>query len=182
MAAIAGRNADKLAEVPRPRRRARELPLLVADASDRSRAGVCVARQSRHHDAGPVPALRRAARGGLRPTGTDYVDLCGEPGWMAQMIGLLEAGAAVARIVFSCGFDSIPFDLGVVFRGTRRSAASACRSAGSAGGCACSRAEFSGGTAASLLATVEAMSAHCPSRARWPTRCADVGFPRPGAA
>ena len=36
---------------------------------------------------------------------------------MAQMIARHEAAARAsgARIVFSCGFDSIPFDLGVVF-------------------------------------------------------------------
>ena len=49
--------------------------------------------------------------------GTDYVDLCGEPNWMKQMIDSHTdaAQASGARIVFSCGFDSIPFDLGVLF-------------------------------------------------------------------
>ena len=49
--------------------------------------------------------------------GTDYVDLCGEPAWMRQMIDAHDADAKAsgARIVFSCGFDSIPFDLGVAF-------------------------------------------------------------------
>jgi short subunit dehydrogenase-like uncharacterized protein len=48
-------------------------------------------------------------------TGTAYVDLCGEPAWMHAMIGKYHATAKAsgARIVFSCGFDSIPFDLGV---------------------------------------------------------------------
>jgi short subunit dehydrogenase-like uncharacterized protein len=47
--------------------------------------------------------------------GTDYVDLCGEPAWMRYMIDAHQAAAQTsgARIVFSCGFDSIPFDLGV---------------------------------------------------------------------
>jgi short subunit dehydrogenase-like uncharacterized protein len=50
-------------------------------------------------------------------TGTDYFDLCGEPLWMRQMIDAHEATAksSGARIVFSCGFDSIPFELGVLF-------------------------------------------------------------------
>jgi short subunit dehydrogenase-like uncharacterized protein len=50
-------------------------------------------------------------------TGTDYVDLCGEPAWMREMIDAHDATAKAsgARIVFSCGFDSIPFDLGVWF-------------------------------------------------------------------
>jgi short subunit dehydrogenase-like uncharacterized protein len=49
--------------------------------------------------------------------GTDYVDLCGEPAWMHKMIGEHSEAAAAsgARIVFSCGFDSIPFDLGVFY-------------------------------------------------------------------
>ena len=53
----------------------------------------------------------------LKKLRTDYVDLRGEPGWKAQMIPRLQGPAAVsgARIVFSCGFDSIPFDLGVVY-------------------------------------------------------------------
>src|SRR6185369_7084469 len=47
--------------------------------------------------------------------GTSYVDLCGEPAWMREMIDRHEAQARAsgARIVFSCGFDSIPFDCGV---------------------------------------------------------------------
>jgi len=50
-------------------------------------------------------------------TGTDYVDLCGEPVWMRQMIDAHEATAQStgARILFSCGYDSIPFELGVFF-------------------------------------------------------------------
>jgi short subunit dehydrogenase-like uncharacterized protein len=45
------------------------------------------------------------------------VDLTGESNWIADMLGKTEgpAKASGARIVFSCGFDSIPFDLGVYF-------------------------------------------------------------------
>ena len=47
--------------------------------------------------------------------GTDYVDLCGEPIWMKEMIERHQAVArrSGARIVFACGFDSVPSDLGV---------------------------------------------------------------------
>jgi short subunit dehydrogenase-like uncharacterized protein len=50
-------------------------------------------------------------------TGTDYLDVNGEPAWMARMIEAYEqrACASGARILFSCGFDSVPFDLGVYF-------------------------------------------------------------------
>ena len=52
------------------------------------------------------------------PHGTDYFDLCGEPVWMRQMIDKHEAAAKAsgARIVFSCGFDSVPFELGAFYR------------------------------------------------------------------
>ena len=47
--------------------------------------------------------------------GVDYFDLCGEPIWMRQKIEQHEAAAkkSGARIVFSCGYDSLPFELGV---------------------------------------------------------------------
>lgn len=46
--------------------------------------------------------------------GTDYCDLCGEVQWMREMIHVHHANAIEngARIVMSCGFDSIPSDIG----------------------------------------------------------------------
>jgi short subunit dehydrogenase-like uncharacterized protein len=49
--------------------------------------------------------------------GTDYVDLCGEPEfvdrmWLRHHARATETGA---RLVHSCGFDSIPHDLGVEY-------------------------------------------------------------------
>lgn len=90
--------------------------------------------------------------------GTDYLDLCGEPAWMRYMIDAHDAAAKAsgARIVFSCGFDSIPFDLGVMFlQDAVRAEAGApaprvkCRVRKMQG-------TFSGGTAASLKATMAA--------------------------
>ena len=72
-------------------------------------------------------------------SGVDYVDLCGEPAWMRQMIDAHEAQARAsgARIVFSCGFDSIPFDLGVAHvAGARCSSVSARRPIACVAGCA----------------------------------------------
>lgn len=116
--AIAGRDPDKLTEVRRAIGAAGALPIIAADASDAGALADLV-RQTRLiiTTVGPYqrygePLVRACAQ-----EGTDYCDLCGEPAWMAQMIPLLEAPAkdSGARIVFSCGFDSIPFDLGVVF-------------------------------------------------------------------
>ncbi len=49
--------------------------------------------------------------------GTDYVDLTGEPEFVDRMwLGYHErAQASGARLVHSCGFDSIPYDLGAQF-------------------------------------------------------------------
>jgi short subunit dehydrogenase-like uncharacterized protein len=50
-------------------------------------------------------------------SGTDYCDLTGEVQWIRRMLDRYEdrAKATGARIVHCCGFDSIPFDLGVHF-------------------------------------------------------------------
>lgn len=92
-------------------------------------------------------------------TGTDYVDLCGEPNWMAEMIAKYgdAAKASGARIVFSCGFDSIPFDGGVFFlqqEMQKRFGAPATRVRGRVRSM---KGGFSGGTMASMLATLEAV-------------------------
>jgi len=49
--------------------------------------------------------------------GVDYCDLSGEVQWMRKMIDLHHENAKKtgARIVHSCGFDSIPSDMGVFF-------------------------------------------------------------------
>ncbi len=49
--------------------------------------------------------------------GTDYVDLTGEPEFVDRMwLGYhAEAQRTGARLVHSCGFDSIPYDLGVLY-------------------------------------------------------------------
>ncbi len=49
--------------------------------------------------------------------GTDYVDLTGEPEFVDRMwLGYhAQAERTGARLVHSCGFDSIPYDLGVLY-------------------------------------------------------------------
>jgi len=49
--------------------------------------------------------------------GTDYCDLTGEVQWVRRMLDAHEERArdSGARIVPSCGVDSIPSDLGVLF-------------------------------------------------------------------
>jgi short subunit dehydrogenase-like uncharacterized protein len=91
--------------------------------------------------------------------GTHYVDLCGEPGWMYDMIGKYQdtASNSGARLVFSCGFDSVPFDLGVQY--VQKAAIDKWgKPAGRVRGrVRAMNGEFSGGTAASFKATVKSL-------------------------
>ena len=92
--------------------------------------------------------------------GVDYFDLCGEPLWMRQMIDKHEAAAKAsgARIVFSCGFDSVPFELGAFFvqeEAKRVFGAPASRVRGRVRDM---RGTLSGGTAASAKATFDAVA------------------------
>ena len=156
--AMAGRNLDKLAEVRRSIGAGENLPLIAAEATDAGALGSLV-RESRAiiTTVGPYQLHGRSLATACAEEGTDYVDLCGEPAWMAQMIPLLEAPARAsgARILFSCGFDSIPFDLGVVFlqqEAQRRFGQPLTRVHGRVRKM---KGKPSGGTIASALATIE---------------------------
>ncbi len=157
--AMAGRSLEKLQSVRDKLGISADLPLLVADASDPAAMEKLVA-QTRVviTTVGPYQLHGNALVAACAQAGTDYVDLCGEPGWMAEKIPELQpiAAASGARIVFSCGFDSIPFDLGVVFlqnEATQRLGEPLVRVHGRV---KTMKGTFSGGTAASLLATMEA--------------------------
>ena len=158
--AMAGRSPDKLADVRREIGAPASVPLCAADASDPA-AMAALVRQARVviTTVGPYQRHGQALVEACAQAGTDYVDLCGEPGWMAQMIPQLEAPARAsgARIVFSCGFDSIPFDLGVVFlqdEAQRRFGAPLPQVRGRVRSM---KGGLSGGTMASALATIEAI-------------------------
>jgi short subunit dehydrogenase-like uncharacterized protein len=114
--AMAGRSIAKLEEVRASIDGAGEIALIVADADDpASLAALCGRASVIVTTVGPYQLYGSALVAACARTGTAYVDLCGEPAWMREMIDRhhAEAQASGARIVFSCGFDSIPFDLGV---------------------------------------------------------------------
>jgi short subunit dehydrogenase-like uncharacterized protein len=156
--AIAGRSRAKLEAVRKEIGAPDALPLVIADASDpASLAAMAKATKVVITTVGPYQLYGEPLIAACCEAGTDYVDLCGEPAWMAAMIAKYDARAKAsgARIVFSCGFDSIPFDLGVVFiqaQAKQRLGAPLSRMRGRVrrmkGG-------FSGGTVASLMATLE---------------------------
>jgi len=158
--AMAGRNLDKLAATRREIGAPDSLPLLRADAADaKSLAALVAQAKVVISTVGPYQLHGEALLRACVDAGTDYVDLCGEPLWMARMIAGHEAAAKAsgARIVFSCGFDSIPFDLGVLFlqaEARRRFGRPLQRVRGRV---RVMKGGFSGGTMASALATVQAI-------------------------
>ena len=116
--AIAGRSQQKLEAVRDDLGLGADLPLMVVDSDD---PASIKAMAERAHvvltTVGPYQLYGAEVVAACAAAGTDYVDLCGEPPWMKDMIAAHSetAAASGARIVFSCGFDSIPFDLGVFF-------------------------------------------------------------------
>lgn len=161
--AMAGRDAAKLSEVRDLIGAPRDTPLVVADASDPSSvAAMCQRARVIVTTVGPYQLYGSELVKACAETGTDYVDLCGEPAWMREMIDAHDATAkrTGARIVFSCGFDSIPFDLGVWFlqqEAIRRQGKPAPRVKGRVRKM---QGSASGGTIASLTATVKAAAAN----------------------
>lgn len=157
--AMAGRSLSKLEEVRGEMGISADVPLVTANADDpASLRAMCERTKVVISTVGPYQLYGSDLVAACAATGTAYVDLCGEPAWMRQMIDAHDAEAkrTGARIVFSCGFDSIPFDLGVltlqeaaVARFGRPAPRVKCRVRTMKG-------TFSGGTAASLKATLAA--------------------------
>lgn len=157
--AMGGRNAGKLAQVRDAIGAPADTPLVVTDSQDPASLQTLMARTRLVlTTVGPYQLVGSELVAACARAGVDYVDLCGEPAWMRQMIDAHEeeARASGARIVFSCGFDSIPFDLGVAMlqdEMQRRYASPATRVRARVRKM---KGTFSGGTAASLRATMAA--------------------------
>lgn len=112
--ALAGRSEAKLAEVGQ--RIGVDWPILVADAADDAAlARIAAATRVVITTVGPYAKYGRALVHGCAAAGTDYVDLTGEVLFARQSIDDNHelARSTGARIVHSCGFDSIPSDIGV---------------------------------------------------------------------
>lgn len=115
--ALSGRDLDRLAAVRDAIGAPATLPLIRADADDpASLAELAASTRLVLTTVGPYQLYGSGLVAACSAAGTDYVDLCGEPAWMRAMIDAHDAQARStgARILFSCGFDSIPFDLGVL--------------------------------------------------------------------
>tara|TARA_B100000953_G_scaffold165684_1_gene136652 strand:- start:505 stop:1674 length:1170 start_codon:yes stop_codon:yes gene_type:complete len=157
--AMAGRNLTKLEQVRSAIDAPSDTPLIVADASDpASLEAMCARTKVVLTTVGPYQLHGNELVAACAKTGTDYCDLCGEPAWMRQQTDLHQAEAARtgARIVFSCGFDSIPFDLGVLLLQKHARATNGTPAPRVKGRVRAMEGGFSGGTAASLKATMAA--------------------------
>ncbi|MEM1439847.1 MAG: saccharopine dehydrogenase NADP-binding domain-containing protein [Pseudomonadota bacterium] len=157
--AMAGRSADKLASVRAEMGISESVELVVADSND-AEAVTAMANRTKAiiTTVGPYQLYGNTLVEVCAKTGTDYLDLCGEPAWMRQKIDALEPTAkqSGARIVFSAGFDSIPFDCGVWLAQQRCIEQTGKPSPRIRGRVRKMQGTFSGGTAASFKATMAA--------------------------
>ena len=120
--ALAGRDRAKLEQF---RRRLTEvnaacakLPLLEADISDQaSLERMAQSTRVLITTVGPYVKYGEGVVTACAAAGTDYVDLTGEPEFVDRVWLRYNAQAQQtgARLVHCCGFDSIPYDLGVLF-------------------------------------------------------------------
>ena len=166
--ALAGRSPEKLLQVrdslPEA---AQSWALLEADASKPSTLNDMAARtQVVITTVGPYSKYGIPLVAACAAAGTDYADLTGETMFIRESIDLFHKEAADngARIVHSCGFDSVPSDL-TVYSLYKRALADGAGELGEtnfvlrsfAGG-------VSGGTAASMVEVMAAASADAEVR------------------
>lgn len=159
--AMAGRSLGKLKSVRDAIGAPGNTPLVVADASDAASLKAMVEQtMSVITTVGPYQHYGEELLAACVATGTDYFDLCGEPVWMRQMIDKYEAEAkeSGARIVFSCGYDSVPFELGTFFVQEEARRVFGAPAARVKGRVRDMRGTLSGGTAASAKATFDAVA------------------------
>ena len=158
--AIAGRSEEKLNSVREELKVGSNVPQLLVDSNDKdSIASMVQQTKCVLTTVGPYQLYGANILQQCVIHVVDYVDLCGEPGWMHEMINehAEQAKETGARIVFSCGFDSIPFDLGVYFLQKEVIARHGQPASNVRGRVRAMNGEFSGGTAASLGATMASL-------------------------
>jgi len=117
--AMAARSESKLEELKtKLGAKAESVPSLLADSADEiSLQLLCNKTSVVISTVGPYALYGELLVKVCAETGTDYCDLTGEAPWIRLMIERYAdtAQRTGARIVNSCGFDSIPSDLGVMY-------------------------------------------------------------------
>lgn len=156
--AMGGRSAEKLKAVAREIGAA-DAPIVTGNADDAASLQ-SIAKRTKVicTTVGPYQNYGSGMVAACVDAGTDYVDLSGEPAWMRLMIDQHETRARQtgARIVHSCGFDSIPFDLGVLFLQQEAEKRFGAPCTEVKGRVKAVKGKASGGTVASMIATLEA--------------------------
>lgn len=113
---LAGRNPVRLAAVRDALPGADGWRLLVADLNDPADAArVAAAAPVVVSTVGPYDRLGRPLAAACARAGADYLDLTGEVlfhRWSVEHLDAIAAGTG-ARLVHSCGFDSVPSDMAV---------------------------------------------------------------------
>ena len=158
--AIAGRNLEKLQNLKEKLKLTNDVGIIQVDSEDQSSIDALVMQtKCVLTTVGPYQLYGDKVVRACISSGTDYVDLCGEVGFMHKIISecSAEAKQTGARIVFSCGFDSIPFDLGVLFVQEEVMSKLNKYAPSVRGRVRDMNGEFSGGTAASMKATMAAL-------------------------
>ena len=115
--AMGGRNAEKLAGIQKDLG-AEEIPLVIADSQKMDTLEGMVQRTKVIcTTVGPYAQYGSPLVEACVKHQTDYCDLTGEVQWMRKMIDQHQEAAQAngTRIVHTCGFDSIPSDMGVYF-------------------------------------------------------------------
>jgi short subunit dehydrogenase-like uncharacterized protein len=163
--ALGGRSKDKLEKVRSALEavdpRARELPLVLGDGTDRASLDrLAVDASVVCSTVGPYALHGRELVAACVEAGTDYCDLTGEPQFVRAMIDAHHARAAAtgARIVHCCGYDSIPSDLGTLMlqEHAQKKHGAPCVAVKHLAGEA--KGGMSGGTAASMVALMDEAS------------------------
>ena len=119
--AIAGRNRDKLEDVRSSflaDAQLDQLPIIIADSGNaKSLRELALRSRVICTTVGPYALYGTSLVEACIAAGTDYCDLAGEVQWMAEIIANYQEKAELsgARIVHTCGFDSIPTDMGTWF-------------------------------------------------------------------
>jgi len=154
---IAGRNREKLEAVRRDLALG-ELPIEIADGHDEASLERLVPRAKVVcTTVGPYTKHGVLLARAVAKHGTHYCDLTGEPPFIRRSIDENHAVAekSGARVVHCCGYDSIPFDLGVhmLWDHAKKTAGTGLRWA--KGFAAETKGAFSGGTIASMATIME---------------------------
>jgi short subunit dehydrogenase-like uncharacterized protein len=165
---LAGRSERRLAEVRAGLgATAQAWPLLAADSADEQGAQ-SLARTTGviTTTVGPYRRLGLPLAQACAEAGTDYADLTGETLFVADTIGSCHQAAVRtgARIVHSCGFDSVPSDLGVLLAHHAASADGAGDLEDTTLVVTALRGGISGGTLASALGQIDDMRASASNR------------------